>query len=242
MNIVNRGYEEVAPNSIAEHPDNARVGSESLIRESIEVNGFYGACIVDVRTRQILAGNHRYRVMRKAGAERVPVIWVEVDDETAKQILAVDNRSNDIATYDRDKLRAFLASFARPAFGTGYSEAAVKALLAETAGRGSLLRVADVSIAEPVHTVTPGDVWQIERHTLICADVMSEWALWGPYLDDAEALFVPYPGPYAALSEKAERRRLVLVQPDPYIAGHVLDKYCAMRGESALRQLIPAQL
>ncbi len=78
-----------------------------------------------------------------------------------------------------------------------------------------------------------GEVYRIGEHVLVVADVMTDWAIWAPLLEDG-ALFVPYPGPYSALSDKAKDRPMVLVQPDHYLAAHLLDKYAAVRGEAAV--------
>lgn len=99
---------------------------------------------------------------------------------------------------------------------------------------GSLLALADVSVAEPQHKPEPGAVYRLGgRHLLYVCDVMNGWPHWVTSLQ-RDALFVPYPGPYAALTSKADTRPLVLVQPDTYIAGHLLDKYAAIHGEQAV--------
>lgn len=98
---------------------------------------------------------------------------------------------------------------------------------------GALLAMADVSVDEPRHEVSMGDLWLLgDRHHLAVADVMAAWPLWAPLLADG-SLFVPYPGPYAPLALKADEFALVMVQPDTYIAGHILDKYEAVRGEGS---------
>ena len=38
------------------------------------------------------------------GIEQIPVLWVDVDDQQARKLLLVDNRSNDVASYDDDLL------------------------------------------------------------------------------------------------------------------------------------------
>ena len=90
------------------------------------------------------------------------------------------------------------------------------------------------TVGDPEHVVAWGDVYRIGAHVLVVADVMTDWWLWTPYLTDPETLFVPYPGPYAALTVKAESRPMVLVQPDPFLAGHLLDKYAAVRGPDSI--------
>jgi hypothetical protein len=54
----------------------------------------------------------------------VPVIEVDVDDDTARRILLADNRTNDLASYDNQLLTDLLTDIAREnpeaLIGTGY--------------------------------------------------------------------------------------------------------------------------
>lgn len=52
----------------------------------------------------------------------MPVIWVDVDDETAVRVLLADNRTNDVASYDNAVLAEILTELANgPGLeGTGY--------------------------------------------------------------------------------------------------------------------------
>jgi hypothetical protein len=93
-------YEVVDVDSITEHPRNPRRAAQEVIDESIEANKFYGACIVQRSTRRILVGHGRRRGAIKKGLRRIPVIFVDVDDATARRILLADNRTADLATYD----------------------------------------------------------------------------------------------------------------------------------------------
>jgi ParB-like chromosome segregation protein Spo0J len=104
---------------LKEHPKNPKQGAMAAIHESINVNGFYGAVVAQSSTGYILAGNHRYRAAVQQKAKEIPVFWVDVDDETAERILAVDNRSSDLGTYDEEALQALLDGL--PTLeGTGY--------------------------------------------------------------------------------------------------------------------------
>lgn len=119
-NTLAQNYETVRLSELAQHPDNPRQGDVGVIHESIVENGFYGALIVQRSTMRILAGNHRFQAARAAGLTEVPAIVVDVDDETAQRILLVDNRSNDVASYDEAALAGLLLSMDDLA-GTGYT-------------------------------------------------------------------------------------------------------------------------
>ena len=101
---------------------------------------------------------------------------------------------------------------------------------------GSLLALVNVTIAEPTHVVTRGDVWYVGDHLLACSKVMTEWGMWIRLLEPGRVL-VPYPGPFAPLTLVSEATVLVMVQPDPYIAGHILDRYAEIHGEDRVGKL-----
>lgn len=137
--IVNSKYEAaVDVDRLVEHPDNPRRGDLAAVVESIRANGFYGSLVVQKSTGRVLAGNHRLRAAREVGLEKVPVTWVDIDDDTARRILAADNRTSDLAAYDTGALVALLTSVQATGGdldGTGYSDDALSLLLAEVAVR-----------------------------------------------------------------------------------------------------------
>jgi hypothetical protein len=97
---------------------------------------------------------------------------------------------------------------------------------------GNLLALLDVTIAEPRNKVAAGDVYRLGPHVLVCADVMNGLASYLPFLSN-EVMFAPFAGPFAPLTERAEQKPLVIVQPDPYIAGHILDQYENVNGKGS---------
>lgn len=102
--------------------------------------------------------------------------------------------------------------------------------------RGKLLELVNVVVKEP-RQVDEGARYMLGgRHHLLCVSVIDGWPEWGPLLKD-EALFCPYPGIFVPFSGKAEKHTLVMVQPDPYIAGHILDRYVEVYGKKSVKQL-----
>jgi ParB-like chromosome segregation protein Spo0J len=102
-------FEMVATDKLTTHPDNPRRGDVEAVMSSIQANGFYGALVVQRSTSHVLAGNHRLRAARQLGMTEVPVVWVDCDDDRARRILVVDNRSSDLARWDDEALAALLA-------------------------------------------------------------------------------------------------------------------------------------
>lgn len=99
---------------------------------------------------------------------------------------------------------------------------------------GSLLELVEVTIAEPRHQVQKGQVWKVGPHLLVIAEVMTEWQRWVKFLE-GNAIFTPYPGPFVPLTVKGEDSKLVMVQPDEYMAGHLLDQYENVKGAGSVK-------
>lgn len=131
--MIGQRFEAAYPlDALVEHPDNPRVGDEEAIEESMAAHGFYGAVLVQQSTGRIIAGNHRTRVARRRGETTVPVLMLDVDDDQARRILLVDNRTNDRATYDDVELARLLGELDGLA-GTGFDTSDLEALLEQLA-------------------------------------------------------------------------------------------------------------
>ena len=108
MRIIQGQNETVPIDALKPHPRNPRQGDIGAIHESIQTNGFYGSVLAQKTTGYILAGNHRWQAMTQAGADTIPVTWIDVDDDHALRILLADNRTNDMATYNDHDLTQLL--------------------------------------------------------------------------------------------------------------------------------------
>lgn len=122
--LADQEYDPATPIAkLKEHPLNPNQGDVGAISESLDEHGFYGAVIAQKSTGYILAGNHRFRTANAKNAKTLPTFWVKCDDDEAKRILAVDNRTTHLASFDEAKLVELLASAAehpRGLSGTGY--------------------------------------------------------------------------------------------------------------------------
>jgi len=101
-------FEQVDINSLNEYPDNPRIGDVDKIAESLETNGQYRPIVVNKRNNQILAGNHTWKAAKQIGWDKIYVSFVDVDDDTAKKIVLVDNRVNDLAEYNAETMSKML--------------------------------------------------------------------------------------------------------------------------------------
>jgi ParB-like chromosome segregation protein Spo0J len=131
--LVSQSYQLVPLDFLREHPDNPREGDTGAIHASIETTGFYGTIVVQRSTGRVLAGNHRLKAARAAGLTELPAMVLDVDDDTARRILLVDNRTNDLASYDEHALAGLLLSL-DDLVGTGFSPEDLQALQARLDG------------------------------------------------------------------------------------------------------------
>lgn len=203
------------------------------------------------RPMEVLAGNHTVKAFRQL-AEEYPSddrwqsvdCWVvDVDDDRAGRIVAADNRTSELGGFD-DRLLAELLSEFDDLEGTGYDPQDLDDLanmltldnenetdadlsrddFERAEDTGGMLALVDVTIGEPETVVSHGETWHLGRHTLVIAKLMNEHHLWAEHLTEG-IQFVPYPEPYITTTDLAEQSAMLLVQPNRYLAGHLIDKH-----------------
>lgn len=121
-------------NKLSPHPMNARQGNVALIKASLKELGQYRSIVVNQGTMtgrpfEILAGHHVVKARADLGEVDVMVDLVDVDDETGKKIMIMDNRSNDVAVYDA-LLQLELLESLGDLDGTGYDPGDLDAMRA----------------------------------------------------------------------------------------------------------------
>ena len=158
--------EFVETNQLRVYPGNPRRGDLEAIKESMRRLGQYRPIVANRRTSEVLAGNHVLLAARELRLERLAVAFIDVDDEQAKRIVAVDNRTSDLASYDPQSLAALLSSLPDLA-GTGYADADLSKLLDELAESGE----AEEPPPLPRRAETrPGELYALGEHRLVCGD------------------------------------------------------------------------
>lgn len=102
------------------YPGNPRRGDLDVIRDSLRRNGQYRPLVVQRSTRFILAGNHTAEAMAAEGWTTAEVVLLDVDDDAARRIVAADNRTSDLASYDERALVSLLRELGEDLTGTGW--------------------------------------------------------------------------------------------------------------------------
>jgi len=111
--------------SITPDPRNANNGDIDEIVASLLVNGCYRPVYASRETQTIIAGHHLYAALLELGAQMIPVMWLDGDDEAGVRMMLADNRIAALARMDEalllDLLRAIDTTPTGLA-GTGYDD------------------------------------------------------------------------------------------------------------------------
>ncbi|WP_441267948.1 ParB/Srx family N-terminal domain-containing protein [Bradyrhizobium sp. 215_C5_N1_1] len=242
-------------NELIPSPRNARLHSDEQIEQiaaSISQFGFTVPLLV-TEDDTIIAGHGRLDAAKHLGLLEVPVIvargWT---DAMIRAYALVDNRLPELATWNLDLVKLEVEALRltdMPIDRLGFSDKDLGSMLAARQfhdeqlvdplqgtidNRGDLLARLEITIADPRHAIERGDHYRLgRRHHLLCCGVMVEWERWKPLLTGT-TIFCPYPGPFVAFGEKADKYDLLLVQPDQYTAGHILDRYEDIHGTGSV--------
>lgn len=156
---------------------NPRRGNVEVIAASLKELGQYRPIVVNVGTKtgrsyEVLAGNHTWLAAQKLDWNDIDTHEVDVDDETAARIVAIDNRAPDLGTYDNSDLLALLDSLP-DLTATGWTAPDLDALRDDVENEGATEvddNADDVPIAPEDPVTQLGDVWELGEHRLVCGD------------------------------------------------------------------------
>lgn len=182
--VLNIEHRTVPIDSVKPYGANARISDMDTLRTSLGTHGIYKSIVVRKATMEILAGNHTWLAAKDLGAQSIPVGIIDVDEEQARRIVLVDNRSNDLASYDDQALAELLATLDGDLDGTGFTlddyDELIDALNDADLDAGDTELMGDPDDA-PEPPTAPlakvGDVFQLGRHRVICGDSTSPEAL-----------------------------------------------------------------
>jgi DNA modification methylase len=217
--LLAQDYELVAIDTLHPHPDNPRRGATDKIARSVATHGFYGVVTAQRSTRYIVVGSHRWEAAKREGLEKIPVMWIDVDDTVAKKILLGDNRTSDLAGYANEVLATVLLNLrAQDSLeGTGYTENDVGELLKSMgdaireAGAQAAIEVEEAPLPElPQAPVTQlGDKVLLGDNLLVCGDATKRHYV-ARLMSNAKAQFVFSDCPYACSYQGYTEERLTI--------------------------------
>jgi DNA modification methylase len=195
--------EDVNVASLKPYPNNSRVHSRKQIRQianSIEKFGFVNPVLTD-DAYQIIAGHGRYEAAKQLGMDTVPTIRLShLSPSEVRAYVIADNRLAEKAGWDREMLRTELQGLIALDFDveiTGFDPPEIDFMLDEAREASDETPSED---AVPGRSGGPavsilGDIWELGKHRLICADAREE----RPYdllMQGHKASFVIADAPY----------------------------------------------
>jgi hypothetical protein len=248
------GYDPaVDPTELLAHPLNARRhpgAQRDALRESLGKVGWVDVVKVNSATGHVVDGHARIEEALSSG-DSVPVLYLDIDPDEERFVLATLDPIAGMATYDAEVLDLLLDGLEIESEGLSawLGDAMEHAHLFDGhddstdedggtreddesfSGDGEMLDALGSLVDDPTHQCERGQVWEVweGRHLLVVANLHNEHKLWGPLLEP-EHLFLPYPGPHVLMATAALDHRMLLVQPDAYIAGRILDTAVDVHG------------
>lgn len=103
--------------SVHPHPENHNNGDVEVIAASIEKYGMYRPIQVQTSTGHTPIGNHTWEACKSLGAEVIPVVWVDWDDDTARSAMVDDNEIARLAVVNPAAELALLEQLAHTTAG-----------------------------------------------------------------------------------------------------------------------------
>lgn len=172
---MKKRYATVGIGEVKPYPGNARRGDIDGIRGSLRENDQYKDITVQESTGYIIAGNHTWLSAQAEGRLTIDVAYIDVDDERARKINLVDNKTNDDATYDPNELARMLEALNGDYTGTGFDQTDLDKMLDKLQGRDAK---ADNLPPLPVESnIEPGTIYALGKHRLMCGDITDFEAL-----------------------------------------------------------------
>lgn len=217
------GTAEVDPHVLKANPRNWRKHpkqQQDVLEGVLEEVGWVDQILVNRRTGLMIDGHLRVELAVKRKEKTVPVNYVDLSPEEEALILATFDPISAMATRDSTMLRDLVASLSPSS--DALASMFDKVLETYRPGGDSLAKDGS-KWADPQTLVVYGDVWKLGEHVLFCRDLFEDHQVWSKELKEGDT-FLPYPGPYAAHRQGFEGR-MVMVQPDPWIAGHLIDRF-----------------
>jgi len=153
-----------------------RIKEEGLqkITKSVERFGFVNPILARMEDKTIIAGHQRLKAAKTAGLEKVPVIFLDLNETEAKAFNLADNRLQDEASWDDELLEDILAELSKSDFEiglTGFDSEEISRLIESTPEAPET----DDDLLEDTETegeaiAKTGELWQLGRHYIFCGD------------------------------------------------------------------------
>ena len=159
MNVV-----EVELDQLKFDPRNARIHSRAnieAIKKSLQANPQYRPFVVQKSTNIVCVGNGMLQAMKELGYKKAFAEFRDLDDEQFIQLSINDNRTSEMAEWDKEILEGLKADCNLEIVGFGE----------EIEDDVEPPEIEDDEVPETGDTlVKRGDIWLLGKHRLLCGD------------------------------------------------------------------------
>jgi len=173
-----------------------------LLAKIIRAQGWRAPITVSTRSGFIVRGHGRLLAAQKLGVAEVPVDYQDYASEAEEWAdLVADNRIAELAEMDNTALKDLLQELDTGAFDmelTGFTDEELEDLMTQVHVEDDDKEDFDPAkaLAEIVNPrITPGEVWQLGRHRLVCGDSTRQ-DVWARLFGDNRADLVVTSPPY----------------------------------------------
>ena len=170
MKIVNVPVDEITP-----YENNPRIneGAVEQLARIIEQLGFRNPAVLN-KDKVVIEGHTRLLAVKKLGWETMPcIIATDLTPEQEQALRIADNKIAEIAEWDDDKLKVELAALQEAGFDLSllaFGDDELEDLLSDDTGTHGETEPDAVPETPEVPVSTPGEVYRLGRHILVCGD------------------------------------------------------------------------
>ena len=170
MKIVNVPVDEITP-----YENNPRIneGAVEQLAKIIKQLGFRNPAVLN-RDKVIIEGHTRLLAVKKLGWKTMPcIIATDLTPEQEQALRIADNKIAEIAEWDDDKLKVELAALQEAGFDLSllaFGDDELEDLLRDDTGTHGETEPDAVPETPEVPVSTPGEVYRLGRHILVCGD------------------------------------------------------------------------
>ena len=170
MKVVNVPVAEIVP-----YENNPRIneGAVEQLANIIATLGFRNPAVLN-KDKVIIEGHTRLLAVKKLGWETMPcIIATDLTPEQEQALRIADNKIAEIAEWDEDKLKVELAALQEAGFDLSllaFGDDELDDLLGGEVGTHGETEPDAVPETPEVPVSTPGEVYQLGKHLLVCGD------------------------------------------------------------------------
>ena len=155
---------------------NPRINDQAVehVKQSIKRFGFASPIIARTEDNRVIAGHTRLKAAQVLGLSRVPVRFLNLDEQESSLLALADNKLGELADWDEVALAEILKDLQEEQAdldGLGWDDSEIDDLINSIEEPTEGLTDPDEIPEPPEEPITKtGDLWQLGNHRLLCGD------------------------------------------------------------------------